>query len=813
MRNFLQDVRYATRWFRKSPAFTAVAVLTLALGIGANTAIFTVVNAVLLRPLPYKNPERVVVITEKSQLFDTMSVSFPNFMDWKAQSKSFSQLAAVHPQDFNMKDVSGAKRVRGRNVSAEFFLALGVRPQMGRDFNAQDDHPGAAPVAIISHEFWARQFATDPGIVGRNIILTDRNYTIVGVLPPAFWFDGQYDVFTPARLSTELWATNRTLRSGTRVVARLREGVTHQQADGEMKAIAARLAQQYPDANTNISVNVFMALDYFVGSVKSKLVLLLGAVGFVLLIACVNVANLLLARATSRSREMAIREAMGATRGRLVKQLLTESVILSLAGGLAGVAIAPWCASVLVAAAPESLPRTEVLNLDGRVFLFTLGLSLFTGILFGLIPAFKSSFSELHDGLKEGIRGSTGKRHFLSDALVVVELGLALVLLACAGLTLRSIALLNRVDPGFNSKNALTFYVALSREQYATPDKIRKYFRDVMDKLETVPGVQAASVATNVPLRDDSEIFFYVGGRAVPERKDLPWASFYVVSPDYQAAMGLHLLSGRFFVRQDSDKGTSVVVVDDALARNLFPNQNPVGQHIIIPFAGLDQPREIVGVVNHVKHFGLAGDAESKIQSQFYMPFAQVPDALMGEVAGSDMSIIVRTTGEPAALASSVQAAVRSLDKDLPVYSFQTLSELVQTSMATQKFATILLGGFALLALVLASIGIYGVMSYSVGLRTQELGIRLALGATRSEVLRLILNHGTRLALIGTGIGLATALMLTRLLSSLLFGIRATDPLTFGLVSLLLVGIALLASYIPARRATRVDPIVALRYE
>ena len=471
--------------------------------------------------------------------------------------------------------------------------------------------------------------------------------------------------------------------------------MTREQASSELTAIAARLAQQYPDSDANISVSVFAALDYFVGNVKQKLVLLLGAVGFVLLIACMNVANLLLARATSRHREMAIREALGATRGRLVRQLLTESVMLSLMGGLAGLTLAPWCARALVAAAPDSLPRTELLTLDARVFLFTLGLSLFTGVLFGLIPAFKSSLSEIQDALKEGIRGSTGRRHFLSDALVVIELGLALVLLACAGLTLRSIALLNRVDPGFNPRNSLTFYVALSRNRYGVPEKVRKYFREVTDKLESLPGVQAASVATNVPLRDDSEIFFYVAGRPVPERKDLPWASFYIVSSDYQRAMGLHLLAGRFFGRQDSETGARVVVIDQSLARSLFQEENPVGQHMVIPFPGLDEPREIIGVVNHVKHFGLAGDVQSKIQSQFYMPFEQVPDSLMGEVVGSDMSLIVRTTGEPAGLRSTVQSAVQSLDKDLPVYSFQTLDELVQTSLATQKFATMLLGGFA----------------------------------------------------------------------------------------------------------------------
>jgi predicted permease len=526
MRNFWQDMRYALRLFAKNPGFAAIAVITLALGIGANTAIFTVVNAVLLRSLPYQDPATLVVITEKSPQFNEMSVSFPNFLDWQQQSGSFSQMAAIHPQDFNLRDASGAKRIRGRNVSADFFTALGIAPRIGRNFSQNDDRPGAVPVAILSYEFWQRQFASDPGILGRTLSMSDRDYTVIGVLPPGFWFDTSYDVFTPARISTELWAVNRTLRSGTRAVARLKPGVSLAQASSELSGIAARLAQQYPDANSGVGVKIETALDYFVGNVRSSLFLLLGAVGLVLLIACVNVANLLLARATGRHREMAIREALGATRSRMVRQLLTESVVLALTGGIAGLLLAPWCARALVAAAPESLPRTEILALDFRVLSFTLGLSLLTGILFGLIPAFKSSLSEIQDTLKEGIRGSTGKRHFISDALVVVELAMALVLLTCAGLTIRSIVLLNRVDPGFHSDNAATFSVALATNRYSEPGQVRNYFREVIARIESVPGIRAASIATNVPLRDDSEIFYYITGRAKPERQDKPWSNF-----------------------------------------------------------------------------------------------------------------------------------------------------------------------------------------------------------------------------------------------------------------------------------------------
>jgi predicted permease len=813
LKNFLQDLRYAVRMLMKSPLFTGIAVLTLALGIGGNTAIFSVVNAILLRPLPYQNPDQLVILSEKTAQFNEMSVAYQNYEDWRAQNHSFREMAAFRGESFNLSGSGTAEHVRARQASAGLLTMLGVRPLLGRDFLAEEDRPGAAPVVILGYGLWQTKFGGDPQIVGKSILLTDQSYTVVGVLPEHFWFYNKPDVIVPIGNSTAFWRTNRELRSGTYVIARLRPGATVEGARADMAPIAARLAEAYPKANVAHTINVKPMMQDVVGDVRGSLYLMLGAVGLVLLIACVNVANLLLVRATSRQKEIAVRVAMGASRWRMTRQLLTESVCLAVAGGALGLLLAYWGTDALVKAVPGSLPRAEVVGLDLRVLAFTFGVSFLTGVLFGLAPAWRAAKTDVQGTLKDQARGTTSGHHRLQGALVIAELGLALVLLVCAGLTIRSVALLKSVNPGFQAKNALTFNVSVSSVRYATPAKVRSYYHEVLRRIEALPGVQAASVSNDLPMRDDNEIFFYVTDRPKPTQEQLPWAMFYLVSPGYQDAMGLQLIKGRFLTSQDNETGPAAIVIDDAMARGLFPTEDPIGKSVIVPFPGFDKPREIVGVVNHVKHAGLVQDASALIKYQFYMPFDQIPDAFYRELSRGSLSLIVRTAPDAGTIGTSVMEAVRGLDKDQPVFGLEPMGRLIEESVASQRFATMLLGIFAGIALILGSVGIYGVMSYLVTERTQEMGIRMALGATRSDVMRLVLTYGLTLAIAGLALGLAASIALTRLLTNLLFGVSPTDAATLALVGLLLVGVAMLACYVPARRATRVDPMVALRYE
>jgi predicted permease len=808
-----QDVRYAVRMLAKSPVFTSIAVLTLALGIGGNTAIFSVVNSVLLKPLPYGDPDRLVILSEKSPQFPEMSVSYPNYEDWKAQTKSFERLSVFRTDALNLTGTSAPEHLQAKQVSAGFLALLGVHPVLGREFLPEEDKSGAPPVVMIGYGLWQSKFGGDRQMVGKSIVLSDMSYTVVGVLPEHFWFYTPPDVMTPAGNTTALWRTSREMRSGTFVVARLRPGVTESQASAEMRGIADRLAKEYPKENSEHSANVKPMLQDVVGDVRGSLYLMLGAVGFVLLIACVNVANLLLVRAASRQKEIAVRAAMGASRARMVRQLLTESVCLAVAGGAIGLLLAYWGTGALVKAVPGSLPRAEVISMDWRVLLFTFGVSFSTGVLFGLVPAWRAAKTDVQSTLKEQTRGTTGSHHRLQGVLVVAELGLALVLLACAALTIRSVALLRDVDPGFKASDAVTFNISLSSVSYNTPAKVRSYFHEVLRRLEALPGVQAASVSTDMPMRDDSELFFYVAERPKPTQDKMTWAMFYTVSPGYKDAMGLQLIKGRFISGQDTEKGAAVVVIDEGMAHGLFPNEEALGKSVIIPFPGFDRPREIVGVVNHVKHAGLAQDATALIKYQLYMPFDQIPDRFYGALSGSSLSLIVRTAGSQAAIGNAVMETVRELDRDQPVFGMEPMGQLIEESVASQRFATLLLGLFAGIALILGSVGIYGVMSYLVTERTHEMGIRMALGATRTDVMGLVLRYGLTLAAAGLGLGLIGSVALTRLLVTLLYGISPTDPFTLGATGALLVGVALLACYLPALRATRVDPMVALRYE
>ena len=819
MQTLLQDLRYGLRMLASHAGFTIVAVLTLALGIGANTAIFSVINGVLLQPLPYRDPGRLVIMGERTPEFDMMSVSYPNFLDWQRESRSFESLGALRWTAYDLTGSGTPEHLDGKMVSAGFFSTLGIRPLLGRDFEAQEDHVGANGVAMISGGLWKRHFGARADAIGKPITLSGQAFTVIGVIPADFRLLDTADVYTLLGQCDDVLVRSRETHPGLRVVGRLKPGVTRDQAQADMNNVAAQLAQTYPKSNAHHGVNLRPLAQEIVGDVRPALLVLLGAVGFVLLIACANVANLLLARSTARRREMAIRAAMGASQGRMIRQLLTESVLLSLAGGALGLLLARWGTQAVVAAIPGGLPRMENIGVDTWVLAFTAALSVATGVIFGLVPALQVSRLDLHTTLQEGSRGSTGGQNRLRSVLVVGEVAASLVLLIGAGLMLKTMWRLSRVGPGFNPRNLLTFSVGLSPANRATPDRIRTTYRELAEGIQALPGVQAAGTVDDLPLSgSDDELPFWVSGRPRPSsQSEMLWALNYDVSPGYLRAMDIPLLRGRFLSDADIKGSAPVMVIDEVMAKSLFPQQDPIGQGIRIAVPegfgpGLDGPIEIVGVVGHVKHFGLATDASSKIQYQVYLPFVQLPDQIMPMIA-TGMTMTVRTTVDPLSIVSAVRRQVSEQGGDQPVFGVQTMEQIVSDSVAGRRFSMLLLGVFACLALVLAAVGIYGVISYTANQRTHEIGIRMALGAERTDVLRLVVGDGLRLSLLGVGAGLAAALGLTRLMSSMLYGVRPTDIVTFAAVSLLLAGVAILASYVPARRATKVDPMVALRYE
>ncbi|MGD0125264.1 MAG: ABC transporter permease [Terriglobia bacterium] len=819
MQTLWQDLRYGLRMLASNAGFTIVAVLTLTLGIGANTAIFSVINGVLLQPLPYHDPNRLMILSEKTPEFDNMSVSYPNLQDWQKENRSFESLAGHRWTDYDLTGSGMPEHLDGRMVSASFFSTFGVKPIRGRDFEAQEDHIGAARVVMIGGGLWKRRFGESPDIIGKMITLSGQGYTVIGVVPAGFRFWGSADVFTLLGQWDDVLAHSREAHPGLRAMGRLKPGLTREQASSDMDSVAAQLAQTYPKSNAHHSVNVIPLAQEIVGNVRPALLVLLGAVGFVLLIACANVANLLLARSATRRREMAIRAALGASQGRMMRQVLTEGVLIALAGGALGLLLAHWGTKAVVAAIPGGLPRMEEIGVDGWVLAFTLAVSVVTGVIFALAPAFQMSRMELHTTLREGSRGSTGGQHRLRAALMVAEVGASMVLLVGAGLMLRTMWQLSRVRPGFNPRSMLTFSMGLSPANRSSADRIRNAYRDLTESVLSLPGVQAAGLGDDVPLSgNDSELPFWVSGRPRPSsQSEMLWALLYDVTPGYLHALDIPLLRGRFVSDTDVKGSAKVVVIDETMAKGLFPHQDPIGQSIRIAVPdgfgpGLDGPIEIVGVVGHVKHFGLDSDASAKIQYQIYLPLVQLPDQLLPLVAGG-MTMMVRTTVDPLSLVSAVRRRISEKDSEEPLFDVQTMDRRVTDSVAGRRFSMLLLGVFAGLALVLASVGIYGVISYTATQRTHEIGIRMALGAERADVLRMVVGHGLRLSLIGIGAGLAAALGLTRLMSSMLFGVRPTDFGTFAAVSLLLAGVAALASYVPARRATRVDPIIALRYE
>jgi len=819
MDTLLKDIRYTLRQLRKNPGFALVTVVTLALGIGVNTVIFSVVNGVLLSPLPFPNPEQLVSVHENKVNFEGGSISYPNFRDWQKENHTFSSLAIARQYSFSLVGAGDAEQVNGEFVSSDFFSILGVNPVLGRNFAAGEDEIGAGPIALISAGLWQRKFGSAGDILGKSITLDAKDYTIVGVIPASFHL--QIPGFRDAEAFVPIgqWSNPLLLKRGAGLgihgIGRLKSGVTLAQARADMDAVSRNLEAAFPDADKGISAQLVPLKQTMVGRrTRSFLTVLLVAVGFVLLIACANVANLLLARSTGRTREFAVRATLGATRSRVMRQLLTESVLLATAGGVFGVLLAAWGTQAALGVLPDALPRAEQIGLDWHVLLFTTAISLLAGILFGMAPALRISQPDLHEQLKEGGRGASGTRHRAQGTFVVIQMGLAVVLLIGAGLTIRSLMRLWSIDPGFNPHNVLTFGVSLPPAMlHAPPDTIRAAFRAFDAKVAQIPGVRGVSqVWGALPFGYDDEQLFWLEGQAKPATdNDMNWAIDYIVEPDYLATMGIPLERGRFFTAQDNEHSPLVVVVDDVFAQKYFPQQDPVGKHIYLKWEG-GQLAEIVGVVGHAKQWGLATDDQESLRSELYLACMQMPEDFIS-MAPSGSLAVVRSDSASAGLADAVRRASKEMSSQQVIFGTQTMDSMIAQSLASRRFSMILLLVFALLALVLASIGIYGVVSYVVAQRSHEIGLRMALGARRLDILSLILQGGGKLAVGGVAAGLAAALGLTRLMGSLLYGVSAVDPLTFGAVAILLTLVALAACYIPARRAARVDPMVALRYE
>ena len=819
----LQDLRCGARSLRKNPGFTAIAILTLALGIGANTSLFSVVNGVLLTPLPYPHSEQLIALHESKPNFKNGSVSYPNFRDWQKDNHSFSAMAVTRRFTFGLTGLGEAEQVRVRFVSSDFFSVVGVNPMLGRTFASGEDQIGAEPVAMISAGFWKRKFGGSSDVLGKTVNLDGKAHTIVGVIPAGFDLLLQSvrtpDIYVPIGQWSNPLLTQRGAGLGIHAVARLKPGVTIEQATAEMERVTSSLAQAFPDTDKGIGASLIPLRKEVLGDVQPILLILLGAVGFVLLIACVNVANLSLARSTARTREFAIRGALGAGQGRLVRQMLTESVLLALAGGTLGVLLAQFATQAALRVLPSQLPRAADIRIDARVLLFTLIVSLVAGILFGLAPALQTSQPRLNETLKESARGGSGTRHRAQGLFVVIEMAMALVLLVGAGLTIRSLLGLWRVDPGFRPNNVLTFAVSFPPSFInAPPATIRAYVRDLDVKFAATPGVEAASQSWGAfPMWTDDEQLFWIDGQPKPTNEnDMKWALSYVVQPDYLKVMGIPLERGRFFSVHDDEHSPFVAVVDDVFARKYFGDVEAVGKRIRLDRDDLGGNTlvQIVGVVGHVHQWGLGSDRTQELRAQMYLHCTQMPNDYIAMVPGGGGTfLVVRSTDRAPHLLESLRQTNRQMNGEQVIYDPESMNDIISGTLASRRFSTILLGVFAALALLLSSIGIYGVISYLVGQRTREIGLRMALGASHTGVFRMVLREGAKLAGIGVVIGFGASLTLTRLITSMLYDVSPTDPLTFIAVAVLLTLVAVAACYIPARRAMRVDPMVALRYE
>jgi putative ABC transport system permease protein len=806
MRSFWQDLRYGARMLAKNPGFTLIAVVTLALGIGANTAIFSVVNALLLRPLPYTEAERLALLAQRSSDGERQGAPYPNFEDWRTRTQSFSGMAMSGPETFNLTGVDNPRRLSGRRINWNFFALLGVQPQLGRLFTEADDRYGASRAVVISHGFWQRQFGGAADVIGKAVSLTSETYTVIGVTPPSFEYFEATDVYVPIGLflaPNSGIADRGSSFGGMYAVARLKPGVTIEQANNEMMALARQLEREYPKVNEGMSARAERLQDVMSERVRRSLWVLLGAVGFILLIACINVANLLLARAAEREKELAVRLALGAGRWRIVRQLLSESMLLAGMGATGGLLLGPWMMAGLLALAPTTIPQLNRVGLDTAVLFFTLAIAALTSLLFGLAPALRASKTDLQTALKDGGRLTAGAaREGMRKALLIAEVGLSLVLLAGAGLLLRSMYNLLRVDLGFDADNLLTMRFELSDKKY-NPQTGRIFYDECLARVQGVPGVRSAALSQSLPIEGSYwDSVFTVADKPAPSRANLPASDYLRVSENYFETMGIRLLRGRWFNAADTPESTPVAVINERLARLIWPNEDPIGKRIKQGFPEYNGAwREVIGVVNDVKTSGV--DRPTTMQT--YVLFSQTPGTFLG--------LIVRTQGNPLAVAAPIEQAIHTVDKDLPVYAVWTMDQLLSNSLAERRLTLVLLSSFAALALLLASVGIYGVITYTVRQRTRELGIRLALGARARDVLWLILRQGLKLTLIGVALGLTVSFALTRWMESLLFRVRPTDALTFGGIAVALLSVALVACWIPARRATKVDPLIALRSE
>jgi putative ABC transport system permease protein len=806
MENLLSDTRYAIRNLLRRPAFTLIAVVTLALGIGANTAIFSTINALLLKPLPFPELDRVVTIWDKVPSKGVMhnEVTVANYLDWQSQSQSFEQLALYRWWSANLTGIDPPERIQGFLVTANFLDTIGMKPIMGRNFSAEENQPGKDAVAIITHSLWQRRFGGDPNILNKTITINSIVRTVIGVTPERFNYPKGAEVYAPIPMTPELMKSRGN--HSYYVLGRLKPGASVQGSQSEIDNISARLEQQYPETNKGWGATVFPIVADTVSEYDTALWVMMGAVGFVLLIACANVANLMLARATGRQKEIAVRTALGASRWRIVRQLLTESVIVALFGGALGVLIGYWGIDALRAANPGDAAKFVAgwyqLGINAPVLLFTLGLSVLSGLVFGLAPALQMSKPNLNDSLKEGGRQASAGSHRLRSSLVVFEVALSLMLLVCAGLLTRSFLSLLKNDPGFNPDHLLTMNLVLPAAKYKDDTSRAAFYHDLVQRAKTQPGVESAALVNYIPLGgSNSSDAYLIEGVPEPQPGQENDGRYRVATPDYFHTMGISITRGRGFTEQDKAGAPPVVMVNEAFVRKHWSNENPIGKRIRF-YGPLDRApwMEVVGVVQDVKH-----ELDLPVTPEYYLPHAQDP--------WSSMVLVARTSVEPASLAGALRQQVWAIDKDQPVFDVKTMQEVRSGSIALYSFSSVMLGIFAAIALVLAAIGIYGVMAFAVTQRTQEIGIRMALGARTADVLKLVVTHGMKLALLGIVIGLAGSWVLTRFIAKLLVGVQPTDLLTFSIVSLCLLVAAFIACYLPARRATKVDPLVALRYE
>jgi putative ABC transport system permease protein len=801
MDTLLRDIRYGIRGLLKRPGFTAVALIALALGIGANTAIFTLVNAVLLQPLPFTEPDRLVWMWGNIRNGgNRASVSPLDFLDYRKQNTTFEEFAASFsfPQSLNLTGSGEPERLTAAGVTGNYFQALGVKPSLGRTFLLENEKPGLDQVAILSYGLWQKRFGGDPAIVNKTITLDGKTCDVIGVMPKDFNFPQGAELWFPMNFDISPGMKQRKAHF-LRPIGKLKAGVTLAQAQADTDAVARRLEEQYPDTNRGWNLRLVSLREQLIGNTRPTLFILLGAVGFVLLIACANVANLLLVRAATRQKEIALRTALGAGRFRIVRQMITESVLLALLGGTLGTLLAMWGVELLVAFSGNSLPPTAQVRIDAPVLGFTLLISLCTGVLFGLVPALRTMKLNLSESLKEGGRSSSegARRNLTRNVLVVFESAVAVVLLIGAGLLIRSLIQLQNTKPGFEARNVLTMRLDLPRKQYQTPEKAANFFQELESRIGSLPGVESVGLVTELPLSGQpNDMPYTVEGRPPVTMDQAFDDDFRRVNTQYFRALRIPLLRGRNFTEQEVRQSAKVVVISELLAQQTFPNEDPLGKRLVMSMG--NQPFEIIGIVGDIRHRAL----ESQPRAAMYMPTYE-----------TGMNLVIRTQDDPTSITAAVRKEVQGIDADQPVAAVRTMEQWLETSVAAPRYRTALLGLFALVALVLASTGIYGVMSYSVTQRTHEIGVRMALGARQLDVLKLVVRQGMVLVVIGVGIGLAGAFALTRVMAALLFGVGAKDPLTFFSVASLLTLVAFVACYIPARRATKVDPLVALRYE